>query len=87
MVGNTPQEEFRLTGSLVMIWTSKGYLLEGLLTKKTLITENGNEYTEREEWRDASGEVVKSNAHVRLKRWPEGLDPATIKAFSGNLGS
>jgi len=53
-----------------MIETSRGMLDEACLVKTEGGFENDDEHTTWEEWR-LDGELVKRNAHVRLKKWPE----------------
>jgi hypothetical protein len=50
------------------IFTIRGMMDEAELTYHRIITDNDNEYTVREEWRDADGVEVKSNAHTTIKR-------------------
>jgi hypothetical protein len=67
------------------VMTTRGWLHEALLTKTTGVVEDDNEYTTWQEWRDASGEIVKREAQIQLKRWPDGLDPG-IAAQLGRIG-
>lgn len=53
------------------IWTSKGFLDDATLTFTTGGVDNDNECTTWEEWRDATGEIVKRNVHVALKKGVE----------------
>lgn len=53
------------------VWTSKGLIPAAELTYTTGEVDNDNEHTTWEEWRDHTGEIVKRNAHVRLKRGVE----------------
>lgn len=55
----------------MLIFTSKGMLPAASLTYTTGSVENENEFTTWEEWRDETDEIVKRNAHVRLKRGQE----------------
>ena len=62
------------------IETSKGMVEESLLVKTEGGFENDVERTTWEEWR-LDGELVKRNAHVRLKQ------PAVFaEAIAGNVG-
>jgi hypothetical protein len=67
------------------VWTTRGWLHEGLLTKTVGALDDENETTAWQEWRDASGEIVKREAQVQLKKWPEGMDPE-IAAQLGRIG-
>ena len=53
------------------IWTSKGFITAHQLTHTTGEIDNENEHTTWEEWRDSTGEIVKRNVHVRLKKGSE----------------
>jgi hypothetical protein len=53
------------------VWTSKGLVPAAELTFTTGEVDNDNEHTTWEEWTDHTGEVVKRNVHVRLKRGME----------------
>ena len=53
------------------IWTSKGFMPADALTYSTGEVNNDNEHTTWEEWRDATGEIVKRNVHVRMKQGVE----------------
>lgn len=53
------------------IWTNRGYMDEAELTFSTGEVDNENERTTWEEWRDHTGEIVKRNVHVRLKKGVE----------------
>lgn len=50
------------------VWTSKGLIPANELAYTTGGSENENEHTTWEEWRDHTGEIVKRNVHVRLKK-------------------
>ena len=58
------------------ILTSKGMMDEALLSFATGGEEDDRAVIRWEEWRDATGEIVKRNVHVDLKH---GLDLAGIQ--------
>lgn len=53
------------------IFTSKGLLPLDQLTFSTGIVDDDNEHTTWEEWRDGTGEIVKRNVHIRIKKGVE----------------
>lgn len=50
------------------IFTTKGMVEESLLTKTEGSFEDDNESTSWTEWHDNSGELVRRDLHVRLKK-------------------
>lgn len=62
------------------IFTIKGYMDKDDLTLSTGEIDNENEHTTFEEWRDHTGEIVKRNVHVTLKRGVE------MKMELGDIG-
>lgn len=63
-----------------LIFTSKGLLPADTLAYSEGGFDDENETTTWQEWRDATGEIVKRNAHVRLKRGVE------LQAEIGSIG-
>ena len=64
-----------------LIETSKGMVEESRLEFKSGVSiDNDDERATFEEWY-LDGELVKRNAHVTLKKWPEGCE-ATAALFA-----
>jgi hypothetical protein len=53
---------------MVEINTTKGMIEESLLVKTEGSFNDDNELTSWTEWRDESGEIVRRDVHVRLKK-------------------
>ena len=53
------------------VWTTKGLIPAAELAFTTGEVDNDNEHTTWEEWRDHTGDIVKRNVHVRLKKGVE----------------
>ena len=65
---------------MAKILTIKGEIDESALTFKETRFEDDNEIATAQEWY-LDGELVKRDAQVQLKKWPEGME-----AFVGSLG-
>lgn len=65
---------------MAKILTIKGEIEEGLLTRKETFFEDDNEIATAQEWY-LGDELVKRDAQVQLKKWPEGME-----AFVNSLG-
>jgi hypothetical protein len=65
---------------MTKILTIEGEIDEGLLTRKETFHEDENEIATAQEWY-FEGRLVKRDAQVQLKKWPEGME-----ALVGALG-
>lgn len=65
---------------MTLIFTIDGYVNEDSLVFTKGTDESDTAWADWEEWRDATGRIVKRNAHVRLKWTPE------VAALVGQLG-
>lgn len=63
----------------MLIETKLGFLDESILEKKETRREDDNEIATAQEWY-LNGELVKRDAQVQLKKWPEGMG-----AFVGSV--